>query len=46
MGAKFVQQYGGLFLFLCVALVTKVSFDTESPLDNLPKLAIAGGAFA
>jgi hypothetical protein len=45
MGTKFLQQYGGLLIFLCAALLLGVTFDTENPSDNLAKLAIAGGAF-
>jgi hypothetical protein len=44
LGTKFLQFYGGLLLFLCAALVLRVSFDAQ-PLDNLPKLAIAWVVF-
>ena len=47
MGTKFLQQYGGLLLFLCAAFGLRVSFTTQDQLrDNLPRLAIAVGIFA
>jgi hypothetical protein len=45
MGTKFLQQYGGLLLFLGAAVLERVTFNAETPLENLPKLAIAAGVF-